>query len=167
MILQNLITTFEPYVIKSAIKRSSKAYDLDPSIIYGICQTESAMNSYAMRYEPGFYRRYIEKNEMVLKQASKIKGVSVQTELRLRAFSFGLMQVMGQTARERGFDKTFLTDLCKPWLGVEYGCRILNIKLRKYEVLSMAISAYNAGKPVESNQAYVNKVLRYAKDWNK
>ena len=167
MILKNLIVTFEPYVIKSAIKRSSREFDLDPSIIYGICQTESAMNPYAIRYEPGFFKRYIESNDMVLKQAQKIKGVSTLTELRMRAVSFGLMQVMGQTARERGFDKTFLTDLCKPWIGVEYGCRIFNIKLRKYEVLSMAISAYNAGKPVESNQAYVNKVLRYAKDWNK
>jgi len=166
MILKNLVNSFEPYVIKSAIKHFSRTFDLDPSIIFGICQTESAMNPYAIRYEPAFFDRYIKDNPDVLKQAKKFVNVSFETELRLRAFSFGLMQIMGQTARERGYSRTFLTDLCKPWIGIEYGCKVLQRKLKKYEVMSMAISAYNAGKPVKSNQNYVNKVFRYSKEWS-
>lgn len=165
MIVKNLITTLEPYVLKSAIKHFSQKYGLDPAIIYGICQTESALNPNAIRYEPAFYKKYIEKNEDVLKQASKIKGVSVQTELRARAFSFGIMQVMGQVARENGFTGVFLTDLCRTWTGIQIGSKVFAKKLKKYPNMVEAISSYNAGRPTPKNQKYVDKVLRFSKEW--
>jgi soluble lytic murein transglycosylase-like protein len=39
--------------------------------------------------------------------------------------SFGLMQVMGEVARERGFKGKFLSALCDPEIGVPIGCEYL------------------------------------------
>ena len=35
------------------------------------------------------------------------------------------MQVMGQVAREFGFEESSLAELCDPATGIEFGCRIL------------------------------------------
>lgn len=49
-----------------------------------------------------------------------------------RGYSWGLMQVMGQVARENGFtpvEHPFLAELCDPEQGIAVGCRVL---LRKF-----------------------------------
>jgi soluble lytic murein transglycosylase-like protein len=43
--------------------------------------------------------------------------------------SWGLMQVMGQVARENGFTDHYLSGLCDPAAGVDLGCRVLRKKL--------------------------------------
>jgi hypothetical protein len=39
------------------------------------------------------------------------------------------MQVMGQVAREHGFNEKFLSAMCEPELGVSTGCEVLAAKL--------------------------------------
>jgi hypothetical protein len=39
------------------------------------------------------------------------------------------MQVMGQVAREHGFNEKFLSAMCEPALGVSIGCEVLAAKL--------------------------------------
>ena len=45
-----------------------------------------------------------------------------------RGFSWGLMHVMGQVAREAGFDTLFLSALCDPEQGLAVGCKVLRKK---------------------------------------
>ena len=73
-----------------------------------------------MRYEPAFFSKYV----APLYTNNKIAA----TEAYSRGFSWGLMQVMGQVARETGFDALFLSALCDPEQGLAVGCKVLRKK---------------------------------------
>src|SRR5260370_28062376 len=73
-----------------------------------------------MRYEPAFFGKYV----APLYTNNKIAA----TEAYARGFSWGLMQVMGQVAREAGFDALFLSALCDPEQGLAAGCKVLRKK---------------------------------------
>src|ERR1700689_4874121 len=75
------------------------AQSLEPELVCAIVEQESAWDRWALRYEPAFYARYVE--PQVVRGA-----IADESEARARAFSWGLMQVMGQTAREHGFAGT-------------------------------------------------------------
>lgn len=70
-------------------------------------------------------------------------------------------------ALERGFDGTFLTALCDPEIGLEFGCRHLGWLAQRYQATFGWVgvaAAYNAGSPRKKarggwiNQDYVDKV---------
>lgn len=132
------------------------------NLISAIVQVESAFDPSAIRYEPTFYARY------VLGGLFKpIYPCSKETEAHARAMSWGLMQVMGQTARERGFSGTFLSELCDPVVGLYCGCQHLTYLRSRYEDsygIEGVVAAYNAGSPRKNhtgkfiNQAYVEKI---------
>ena len=138
--------------------------DIDPNLVLAIIHVESNENSYAVRYEPKFYEWL--KGRITTENWASIP--TKQTELRLRATSFGLMQVLGQVARENGFEGLYLTELCDPEVGIRYGMRVLAKQLRRYaskdDPEAYAVSAYNRGSAGKSangsfhNQYYVNKV---------
>jgi Transglycosylase SLT domain len=69
----------------------------------------------AIRFEPAFESKYIKPSNPNMPT----------TEELTKAVSFGLMQIMGEVARERGFTGKFLTGLCDPDTGLEFGCRQL------------------------------------------
>src|SRR5258708_28852881 len=74
-----------------------------------------------MRYEPAFFAKYV----APLYTNNKVGA----TEAYARGISWGLMQVMGQTAREKGASSLYLSTLCDPAVGLAVGCRILRQKL--------------------------------------
>jgi soluble lytic murein transglycosylase-like protein len=76
-------------------RAAAAAHSLDPALVCAVVEQESAWNSWAIRFEPGFLARYV----APLHAAGKISA----TEAYARSFSWGLMQVMGQVAREHGF----------------------------------------------------------------
>jgi len=125
---------------------------LDPALVCAVCAHESdGWQQFAVRYEPGFYSRYIE----------SMTGLS-QTEKTMRATSFGLMQIMGQTAREFGFDGKFLTELLEPLNAVIYGCRKLKRCLDKNNGdVPAALLQYNGG----GNANYPDLVMAHYKDY--
>jgi len=96
-------------------------------LVCGVCEEESGKrNAYisggvedwdytAIRFEPAFETRYIH-------PALPDKPT---TEELTKAMSFGLMQIMGEVAREMGYAGRFLTGLCDPDCGLEFGCRKL------------------------------------------
>src|SRR5262245_59806469 len=85
-------------------KAAAARHGLDPALVCAICHHESeGWQPWAFRYEPAFYAKYIE--VMVSLPA---------TEKRARAFSYGLMQIMGQVAREQGFTGKSLGELFDP-----------------------------------------------------
>jgi len=96
-------------------KAKAKLYGLDPALVCAVCEQESGWDCWAMRYEPLFFVRYV----------SKLPGLS-DTERQARATSWGLMQVMGEVARELGFSHKFLAMLCDPDIGLTVGCNKLS-----------------------------------------
>ncbi len=116
---------------------------VDPALVCAVCHHESAgWKQYATRYEPGFYRRYIEP----MKDVQVFGAVSQDTERQGRAFSYGLMQIMGQVARELGFQGEFLAELTDPLTNVTYGIKRLKKALdKKNGNVREALLDYNGG----------------------
>jgi soluble lytic murein transglycosylase-like protein len=100
-------------------KQAAQKYGLDPALVCAVCEQESSWNPWAVRYEPRFEARYI--IPLSLKDP---------TEAQLRAFSFGLMQLMGEVARELGFHGPIL-QLTEPEVSVVLGCQHLANKLKE------------------------------------
>jgi len=129
-------------------KRNAIAYALDPSLVCAVVEQESAWNTFAMRYEPAFFAKYVAS----LYTNNKVTA----SEAYARGFSWGLMQVMGQVARETGCDAPFLSILCDPAQGLALGCKVLR---RKFDAAqgdtTRALLAWNGG----TNPAYPVQVL--------
>jgi len=146
------------------IQAAAKAYELDPYLVAAIVATESSFDPRALRYEAHYKWYYGEK------EFSKEWGVSVSTAKALQRFSYGLMQIMGAVALEHGF-KAHLHDLCKPDVGLYWGCKYFAVLLKKHGDRNKAISSYNQGSPRKNadgsykNQEYVDKVLARHKEF--
>ena len=135
--------------------RAANAHALWPELVCAVVEQESAWNPWALRYEPGFYDKY------VAPQIARgvIAGV---TESRARAFSWGLMQVMGQAAREHGFASESFASLCDPTVGLEIGCRVLNAKLAAAEGnVTRALLLWNGAGNPDYPAAVLARTARY------
>lgn len=78
------------------------------------------------------------------------------TEEYTRAISWGLMQVMGEVAREFGFNGKFLSELCQPGTNLDIGCKIFKHKLDKANGdTHKALLLWNGG----ARQEYADEVL--------
>lgn len=116
-----------------------KKFGLDTALLCAVIEHESSWDQWAIRYEPAFFSKYI----LPLMDKGIVQS---QTEARARATSWGLMQIMGQVAREQGFTGQFLSQLCDPDYGLDQGCRKLqrcmNLHVGDVEA---ALLAYNGG----------------------
>src|SRR2546423_12822568 len=137
-----------PSQLIALARKTADAQSLDPALICAVVEQESAWNPWAMRYEPFFFAKYV----AGLYTNNKISA----TEAYARGFSFGLMQVMGQVAREAGFDGLFLSALCDPEQGLAIGCKVLR---KRFDATggdtTRALLAWNGG----ANPAYPAQVL--------
>ena len=138
--------------IRKVIKEKALKYGIDPDLIEAFCLVESSDDPDAERFEPDFKKRYIDYMKLDNEEAEG------------RATSYGLMQIMGQVARELGFKGQF-SELFTPEIGLEYSIRHLKHFIDKYNKQGMnhAIAAYNAGSArikggLFVNQGYVDKV---------
>lgn len=142
---------------RSVLKFHAENNGLNPDIVASLIMRESGGNRWAVRHEPAFYRRYIEG-----KAAAELPGFfpsripTFETEAQLRAYSFGLMQIMGNTARVFGFEKTFLTELFDIDINLKFGCAILGKYTKSRGGLEAGLLAYNGG----GDHDYANKVLK-------
>ena len=139
-----------------ALARTTAAqHSLDPALICAIVEQESAWDPHAIRYEPAFRSRYVAPLGLP------------PTEEVARSISWGLMQVMGQVAREHGFTSKSLAALCDPTVGLAIGCTVFAGKLRSAaraadeasfannDVVQRALNLWNGG----ANAAYAAQVL--------
>ena len=147
-------------------------FGVEPAFLAAIAKQESGFEPTAMRYEPNWkYMWDVETNAPfrgVLNPATfpAPDYVSGQTEWSAQRTSWGLCQVMGSVAREQGYRGKFLSGLCDPLEGARYGAKVLARLTKKYGELALVASAYNAGHPVEANQAhYVTPVLGFYRDF--
>jgi soluble lytic murein transglycosylase-like protein len=129
-------------------RKAAAAQSIDPALVCAVVEHESAWNPWAMRYEPLFFAKYVAS----LYTNNKISA----SEAYARGFSWGLMQVMGQVARETGFDAHFLSALCDPEQGLALGCKVLRKKIdAMFGDTTRGLLAWNGG----GNPAYAAQVL--------
>ena len=131
----------------SLAHHTATQHGLDADLVCAVIEQESSWRTYEIRYEQDFFDRYCF-------PLFKNPEISV-TEARARAFSWGLMQVMGQTAREFGYAGP-LPSLCVPQRGIEIGCKVLAHKIAVNEGnVRYALTAWNGG----ANLKYADEVL--------
>lgn len=132
----------------AAARSAATAKELDPALVCAIVEQESGWNQWAIRFEPAFLKKYVEPLE-----GNEHLSPS---ESNARATSWGLMQVMGQVARENGFAGPSLAELCEPSIGLEIGCSVFAKKLVAANQASKhALLLWNGG----SNANYATEVL--------
>jgi soluble lytic murein transglycosylase-like protein len=128
-------------------------YALNPCLVAAVCEQESGWNPFAVRWEPAFFQKYIVP-----------QGLENSTEAHTRAMSFGLMQIMGEVARELGFDGKFLTQLCDPDVSLDFGCRKLKKCFVEHGVAVAPSGALDAEWPLlayngGADRTYAEQVL--------
>lgn len=103
----------------SEIAQASFRYNVPESWIRGVIQVESSWN-------PNAYR----------------------AELRINDASYGLMQLLTQTARGLGWKGTDPKELYQPAVNIDLGAKLLGQLRRSYgDDFRRVYSAYNSGKP--------------------
>lgn len=129
----------------AALARSiAAAHGLDPALVCAVVEQESAWDAHAIRYEPAFRARYVAPLELP------------PTEEIARSISWGLMQVMGQVAREHGFQRPFLSALGDPSAGLTFGCIVFSVKLAAAgRTVPRGLALWNGG----GNPDYAIQVL--------
>lgn len=122
----------------------AERHGLDSALVCAVIEQESGWDPNAIRFEPSFRERYVAP-----------LGFSATEEIS-RSMSWGLMQVLGQVARERGYKANSLAGLCDPSTNMEIGCVVLSHKLTAADGdASAGLLLWNGG----SNPAYPAEVL--------
>lgn len=138
---------------RSIIEGVAVEHKLSPFLIRAICIKESALDTYAIRYEPG-WRWWLNPISWAKRVATTTK-----TERVAQSISWGLMQIMGTVSRERGFTGD-MPQLCTPATGVEFGCKHIVYLFSRYDDMNKVLSAYNTGRPNTTvGRAYADHVL--------
>lgn len=158
------------------------AHAIDPVLVTALTRVESDGNPWAWNPEPKYRYfwdvsrrapfRAVQPDELLAKTPPPdfptLRGDRDQEWWGQQA-SWGLMQIMGGVARERGFIGPYLTELCDPTVNLTYGCAYLaTLLVWSHGNLRQALAAYNGGKggnevPPYRNQAYVDRVFKQAR----
>lgn len=145
------------------INTAAGKHGLEAQLVAAIVMVESGGRAWATRYEPGF--RYLHNPAA---WASSL-GITHESEVQLQMTSFGLMQVMGGTARDCGF-RGYLPEIARAEIGLDLGCKYLKRLAQRYETMEEIVAAYNAGSVRKTpggmfeNQGYVDKVFGYYRE---
>ena len=147
------VPTLSADALLALITDASNAAGLPVRLVAAMVKVESGGNPRATRFEPAFLERYIRPLKL---DPEESKG---------RATSWGLMQIMGQTAWTCGFRGSF-EELLDPATGLKWGCEYLHRLCCRYprEPWEVICRAYNGGPGNRHNAAnvYPAKVLRAA-----
>jgi len=107
-------------------------YGLNQALVCALCEVESSWIPWAVRHEDGYRWLWGAKrrelfDETPTHEFMEMKnrlGIELKTEKFCQQTSWGLCQIMGAVARERGY-RGWLTELCDPATNLEWGCRHL------------------------------------------
>jgi soluble lytic murein transglycosylase-like protein len=136
--------------LASIITNAARRNHISADLIAGIAMQESSGKPWAMRAEEGFFNHYIKD-----KPLNGFQGeLWDEYERAMRSCSFGLMQVMGNTAREFGF-QGHLHELLEPVKSVNWGTKIFAHHLHETQDTIKALLRYNGGGDPE----YPDKVF--------
>lgn len=163
---------------RAEIERAAGAAGVDADVVEAMVLQESGGRAWAWNPEPR-YRwlwdvrqgrpfRTVTPDEAARKWPPSdfpVLGGDRDQEWWGQQASWGLLQVMGAVARERGFTGLYLTELCDPVVGLVYGCKHFAALLRMAGGdVWRAVAAYNAGPGGWQSgpaQVHVKKVQRY------
>ena len=163
------------------IVSSANRYKISAPLVLAVCEQESSFDPWAWNPEPRY--RYLwdlllNKPFRKLTPAEVVsevppldfkspRGVPADAEWWGQQASWGLMQVMGAVARERGFMGRFLSELCDPSAGLHYGCAHLAAYLKRFKDPFPALEAFNGGPgAVGKNPKYAGEVLARMEHFN-
>ncbi len=146
--------------LKNLVRNFCRSHGFNFDLIAGIITVESNWHPKRARYERQYTYLY------QTARFAKVHGIPEETEVIFQKTSWGLMQVMGASAREgkEGYIE-WLPDLCDPMRGVIWGCNHFQTRCSQYLDIKDQIAAYNAGsvrrRPDGSyeNQGYVDAVM--------
>jgi|GEM_PF-830302 len=158
---KELIVPEKP-LYSAEINAAALRFNLPVRLIQAMILIESGGLPWAMRYEPEFYDKYVAQREI-----KPLRPCSEATERRGRATSWGLMQIMGETARSVGFARPYLSELCAPDVGLLWACSYLEHLKNRFVAWgwSAVVAAYNGGPGAVlgaeqfTNPEYPRKVL--------
>jgi hypothetical protein len=160
----------ENQTIKNIVEYWAQHQEIPKEILYSVIWHESCAASegrnvaeiinnaiYSSRPEPGFYGFYLKNRAYLTLAGYKPKSLpSPSSEKLLRAQSYGLTQIMGETARVLGFKGQYLNELFKPHINIEYGARWLGRYLHRTKSVEKALLRYNGG----GDKLYPSKILK-------
>jgi hypothetical protein len=151
------MTPRTPYT--DLIQRVATTYGLPADVLEGQVLAESHGDPHALRFERGFFERYILDQPWTIAKAGQYGPFA--------ACSVGLLQIMVETAYEDGFDGR-PEELFDPMIGLAWGAKHLRQLLDWADGdLVRALCAFNGGKkgnvtrPLR-NQSYADTVMRLA-----
>lgn len=135
--------------LRPLAQSAAARHGLDPVLVCAVVEQESEWNPWAIRAEPAFDERYVKPMH------------KTPTEEWARSMSWGLLQVMGEVAREHGYTGD-LPALCDAGTGLEWGCVHLKAKLAAAAGdVTKGLLAWNGGK----NPTYAAEVLARFKNY--
>lgn len=151
-----------PEFLAEIVNRHALANDLRPDVVMCVIIKESSVNTFANRIE----QRYVEmlqplKRDEISGWKPKPEQVpTLSTEKHNRSQSWGLMQVMGETARWCAkLTDPYLTVMLDPDRGVEAGCKVLSFYLHRQKGnYQEALSCYNAGRVCTQGLIYAAEI---------
>jgi hypothetical protein len=139
-------------LLKPEIEENCIKYSLSRRLVFSVILTESSGNEWAYRYEEG-YPWLVTPNQI----ARKI-GCSNDSMVAMQSSSWGLMQVMGANYYQLG-GTGYATEMIRPSLGIEYGCKMLKKFALKYKEPKDIYAAYNAGSVIKSSDGQYRNQL--------
>lgn len=112
--------------LSSLLREIAGDYKISTALVDAIIVTESSWCPNAVRFEPKFFTRLKQRKwDELAGYAPRVLG---ETEYVLRSTSWGLMQVLGETARSvLGVRDMYLTVLLDARLSIELGCKYLSL----------------------------------------
>jgi len=154
--------------MKNDIRRSvfhfSHENNLNPWIVEAIIWQESNYRPDAVRLEDGFYDLYVDDMEPDVVEELCPRANNIAIQKILMSVSYGLMQIMGVVAYERGF-RGMPEELFDIRTNILWGCRHLRFLYDFFQGDDRdIISAYNAGSPSDHNLNYVQSVEEKMKE---
>ena len=154
--------------VAHAVKAANNS-KIAPNLFVALILNESSGNALATRWERKFFIRYISDKPLESiggNQPRDIDFYQEQAERLARAYSWGLCQVMGQTAREFGFRGRYLWELLDVDTNVKLGAQIFahkrerviktNPLISEAETERLTLLAYNGGADLE----YPDRVIK-------
>jgi soluble lytic murein transglycosylase-like protein len=130
----------------------ASVHGIDRDLVCAVIEQESGWVPWAVRFEPGFLRTYVKPKDPANPSTREIT----------LSCSFGLMQIMGEVAVELGWRNGFLTELCDPDTGVDFGCRKLKQCIADHPAsVEAALLAYNGGGNAFYAQQVLARMARY------
>lgn len=138
------------------ILTNSIKYQIPPHVIAGLILQESSGNTYAIRCERGFFKRYYKGLLNLIKRTTSKVDDQWFDFPELFSSSYGLCQVLYPIALEHGISLRYPTELCDPNIGIDAGCRHLRKFLNQTGGdIKASLLRYNGG----GDLLYPTKVL--------